>query len=217
MRVSAQDFNLSSTATFSLVSRLLMKKQGEKTAPQELLLLKIEQSYYLDPETANRGMKINDKYPAFSDLSGSLDFKPGKYFSLEARLSYNHYQTDFYRRLYHVNFRLDYSRPDAPLSGGLYYRKYCSPYGPEDHPSAQSLLGGQLHLKIADFPLSLSIEAEYDSIRKQFTGCFARATLDYQCITINANVSFYLLNGSLASDYRVFPTLGNFGAGTPFF
>jgi len=217
MRVSAQDFNLSSTATFSLVSRLLMKKQGEKTAPQELLLLKIEQSYYLDPETANRGMKINDKYPAFSDLSGSLDFKPGKYFSLEARLSYNHYQTDFYRRLYHVNFRLDYSRPDAPLSGGLYYRKYCSPYGPKDHPSAQSLLGGQLHLKIADFPLSMSIEAEYDSIRKQFTGCFARATLDYQCITINANVSFYLLNGSLASDYRVFPTLGNFGAGTPFF
>jgi LPS-assembly protein len=217
MRVSNQDFNLSSTATFSLVSRLLMKKQGGKTAPQELLLLRIEQSYYLDPETANRGMKINDKYPAFSDLSGSLDFNPGKYFSLGAQLSYNHYQTDFNRRLYRVNFHVDYSRPEAPLNGGLYYSKYCSPYGPADHPSVQSMLGGELHLKIADFPLSMSVQAEYDSIRKQFTGCFLKATLDYQCITINANVSFYLLNGALASDYRLYPTLGNFGTGTPFF
>jgi hypothetical protein len=217
MRVSELDYNLSSTATFSLVSRLLMKKQGEKSAPQELLLLRIEQSYYLDPEAANRGMKINDRYPAFSDLSGSLDFNPGKYFSLGAQLAYNHYQSDFNRRLYRVDFHVDYSRPEAPLNGGLYYRKYCSPYGPADHPSVQSMLGGELHLKIADFPLSMSVQAEYDSIRKQFTGCYLKATLDYQCITINANVSFYLLNGALASDYRLYPTLGNFGTGTPFF
>jgi len=217
LRVSESDYNLSSTATFSLVSRLWMKKTGEKTAPQELLLLKIEQSYYLDPQTANRGMKINDTYPAFSDLSASLDFNPDKYFSLGVQAAYNHYQSDFYRRLYRVNFHLDYSRPDAPLSGGLYYRKNCSPYGPVDHPSVQSMLGGELRLKITNFPLDLSLEAEYDSIRKQFTRCNLKATLDYQCITINANLSFYLLNGSLAHDYRIYPTLGNFGAVTPFF
>lgn len=217
MHVSERDFTLSSTATFSLVSRLLLKKQGENTAPQELLLLKIAQSYYLDPETANHGMKINDTYPAFSDLSFSLDFNPGNYFSLGAQFYYNHYQTDFSRRLYNVNFHMNYSRADAPFTGGLYYRKYCSPFGPADHPSVQSMLGGELHMKITRFPLSMSVQAEYDSIRKQFTGCYLKATLDYQCITINANLSFYLLNGTLASDYRIYPTLGNFGAGTPFF
>jgi lipopolysaccharide assembly outer membrane protein LptD (OstA) len=217
MRVSEHDFNLSSTATFSLVSRLLMKKQGEKAVPQELLSLKIEQSFYLDPETANQGMKINDQYPAFSDLSGSLNFNPGKDFSLGAQLSYNFYQTDFFRRLYNINFHLNYSRPAAPLNGGFYYRKFCSPYGPEDHASVQSLFGGELHLKIARFPFYMTIEAEYDSIRKQFTGCYLKATLDYQCITINANLSFYLMSGSLQSDYRIFPTLGNFGTGAPFF
>ncbi len=85
MRVSNSDFGLSSKASFSLVSRLLMKPVGENGAQQELLLLKIEQSFYLDPETANRGMKINDRYPAFSDLSGSVNFNPGKNFSLGAR------------------------------------------------------------------------------------------------------------------------------------
>jgi LPS-assembly protein len=217
LRVGDNDYTPSSTATFALVSRLWMKKSGEKTPPQELLLLKIQQSYYLDPETANRGMKINDSYPAFSDLSASLDFKPGPYFSLGAQAAYNHYQSDFNRRLYSVNFHADYAKADAPLSGGLYYRKYCNPYGPADHPSAQSMLGGNLRLKLANFPLSLSLEAEYDSIRKQFTGCYLKAVLDYQCITINANLSFYLLNGSLAHDYRFYPTLGNFGAVTPFF
>jgi LPS-assembly protein len=217
MRVSERDFNLSSTATFSLVSRLLLKKQGEKTAPRELFMMKIEQSFYLDPETANRGMKINDQYPAFSDLSGALNFNPGKYFSLRAQLFYNFYQTDFFRRLYKVNFHVDYSRPDAPLNGGFYYSKFCSPFGPKNHPSVQSLLGGNLRLKIPRFPLSMTAEIEYDSIRKQFTGCYLKATLDYQCITINANLSFYLLNGNLQNDYKIFPTLGNFGPGTSFF
>jgi lipopolysaccharide assembly outer membrane protein LptD (OstA) len=217
MHVSEGDFKLSSMATFSLVSRLLMKKQGEKTAPQELLLLKINQSYYLDPQTANRGMKINDQYPTFSDLSGSLDFKPGNDFSLGAKLSYNYYQTGFFRRLYNINFHIDYSRPNAPLGGGFYYRKYCSPYGPKDHPSVQSLFGGNLHIIIPRIPFSLTAEAEYDSIRKQLTGCYLKASLDYQCITINANLRLYLLNGAINSDYKIFPTLGNFGAGESFF
>jgi LPS-assembly protein len=217
IRVSDRDFSLSSKASFSLVSRLLMKKQGEKEAPRELLLLTIEQSFYLDPETANRGMKINDQYPAFSDLSGYLDFNPGEYFSLGAQVAYNFYQTDLSRRLYNVNFHVDYSKPEAPLSGGFYYRKFCSPYGPADHPSVQSLLGGDLRLKIPRFPLFVTVDVEYDFIRKQFTGCYLKASLDYQCITINANLSLYLLNGKLQSDYKVFPTLGNFGAGTPFF
>ena len=172
MRVSERDFSQSSKATFSLVSRLLMKKQGEKEPPQELLLLKLEQSYYLDPETANRGMKINDRYPAFSDLSASLNFNPGKSFSLGAQGAYNFYQTDLNRRLYRVNFNMRISEPNAPLSGGLYYSKFCSPYGPADHPSVQSLLGGEMRLKIPRFPFSLTVEAEYDSIRKQFTGCY---------------------------------------------
>jgi LPS-assembly protein len=188
MRVSEGDFNLSSRATFSLVSRLLTKKPGEKEAPRELLLLKITQSFYLDPETANRGMKINDQYPAFSDLSGSLNFNPGKFFSLGAQLSYNFYQTDLFRRLYSINFRMNYSRPDAPLNGGFYYRKFCSPYGPANHPSVQSLFGGDIRLKIPRFPFSMTFEAEYDSIRKQFTGCYLKAILDYQCITININL-----------------------------
>jgi len=217
MRVSERDFSQSSKATFSLVSRLLMKKQGEKEPAQELLLLKLEQSYYLDPETANRGMKINDRYPAFSDLSASLNFNPGKLFSLGAQGAYNFYQTDLNRRLYRLNFNMRISDPNAPLSGGLYYRKFCSPYGPADHPSVQSLLGGDLRLKIPRFPFSLTVEAEYDSIRRQFTGCFLKATLDYQCITVNANFSFYLLNGVLQNDYKIYPSLGNFTAGTPFF
>jgi LPS-assembly protein len=217
MHVSTSDFNLSSTATFSLVSRLLMKKQGEKRPPQELLLLKIEQSYYLDPKTANREMKINGKYPAFSDLTGSLDFNPGKYFSVGTQLSYNFYQTSFYRRLYNINFHMNYSKSDAPLGGGLHYRKLCSPFGPADHPSVHSLFGGNIQLTIPRFPFALTAEAEYDSIRRQFTGCFLKATFDYQCITINANLSFYLLSGAIRYDYSIFPTFGNFGSGTPFF
>ena len=217
MRVSERDFSLSSTATFSLVSRLLMKKQGEKTAPQELLLLKINQSYYLDPETANRGMKINEHYPAFSELSGSLDFNPGKYLSLGAQLSYNHYQTSFYRRLYNVKFHMNFFKPDSPFGGKIYYRKFCSPYGPADHPSVLSIFGGDMSLKIPRFPFSMTANVEYDSIRKQFTGCYLKATLDYQCITINANLSFYLVGGALSHEYKFFPTLGNFGAGTSFF
>jgi lipopolysaccharide export system protein LptA len=217
LRVSDSDFSLSSRATFTLVSRLLMKKQGEKETPQELLLLRIEQSFYLDPETANRGMKINNEYPAFSDLRGSLDFNPGGYFSLGAQLVYNFYQTDLFRRLYSVNFHVNYSKPDAPLSGGFYYNKFCSPYGPTEHPSVQSLLGGDIRLKIPRLPFSMTVDVEYDFIRKQFTGCYLKATLDYQCITINVNLSLYLLNGKLQSDYKIFPTLGNFGSGTSFF
>jgi hypothetical protein len=217
IRVSERDFSLSSTATFSLVSRLLMKKQGEKAVPQELLLLKIKQSYYLDPETANHGMKINNQYPAFSELSGSLDCNPGKYLSLGAQLSYNFYQTSFFRRLYNINFHMNYSRPDAPLSGRFYYRKFCSPYGSIDHPSVQSIFGGDMSLKIPRFPFSMTANVEYDSIRKQFTGCNLKATLDYQCITINANLSFYLINRALLHDFKFFPTLGNFGTGAPFF
>ncbi len=217
IRVSDGDFSLSSRATFSLVSRLLMKKKGEKETPRELLSLKIEQSFFLDPETANRGMQINDQYPAFSDLSGTLNFNPGEYFSLAAQLSYNFYQTDSFRRLYNVNFHMNYAKPDAPLTGGFYYRKYCSPYGPADHPSVQSLLGGDLSLKIPRFPFFMTVDVEYDFIRKQFTGCYLKATFDFQCITINANFSLYLLNGKLQSDYKIFPTLGNFGTGNPFF
>lgn len=217
MRVSSGDFGLSSKATFSLVSRLLMKKNNENGTQRELLLLKIEQSYFLDPETANRGMKINDQYPAFSDLSGSLSYNPGKYFSLGARLAYNFYQTDLFRRLYSIDLNMRFSDPDAPLIGGLYYRKFCSPFGPADHPSVQSLLGGDLRIKIPRFPFTMTVEAEYDSMRRQFTGCYLRATVDYQCITINANFSFYLLNGVLQSDYKVYPSLGNFSAGSPFF
>ncbi|MBN2398935.1 MAG: LPS-assembly protein LptD [Candidatus Aminicenantes bacterium] len=217
IRVSDGDFGFSSRATFSLVSRLLMKKKDGGEAPRELLLLKIEQSFYLDPETANRGMKINEQYPAFSDLSGTVNFNPGEYFSLTAQLSYNYYQTDLFRRLYNVNFHMNYAKPDAPLTGGFYYRKYCSPYGPTDHPSVQSLLGGDLSLKIPRFPFFMTVDVEYDFIRKQFTGCYLKATFDFQCITINANFSLYLLNGKLQSDYKIFPTLGNFGTGNPFF
>ncbi|HSQ34611.1 MAG TPA: LPS assembly protein LptD, partial [Candidatus Binatia bacterium] len=217
MRVSNADFGLSSKASFALVSRLLMKPNGEKETQRELLLLKLEQSFYLDPETANRGMKINDRYPAFSDLSGSLNFNPGRYFSLGARLAYNFYQSDWFRRLYSIDANMRFSKPDAPLSGGFYYRKFCSPFGPADHPSVQSLLGGDLSLKIPRFPFAMTVQAEYDSIRKQLTGCYLKATLDYQCVTINANFSFYLLNGALQSDYKIYPALGNFTAGAPFF
>ncbi len=113
-------------------------------------------------------------------------------------MSYNFYQTDLFRRLYNIDLNMRYAKPDAPLSGGFYYRKFCSPYGPADHPSVQSLLGGDLQLKIPRFPFSMSVEAEYDSIRKQLTGCYLKATLDYQCITINANFSFYLSERSPA-------------------
>jgi LPS-assembly protein len=217
LRVSDGDFGLSSKATFSLVSRLLVKKTGDAGAPRELLSLRVEQSYYLDPETANRGMKINDRYPAFSDLSGSLNFTPGQHFSLSTQFAYNFYQNDLFRRLYSVNFQLDYSKPDAPFSGALYYRKFCSPFGPADHPSVQSLLGADLRLKFPRFPVALTADVEYDSVRGQFTGCYLKAVLDYQCITINANFSLYLLNGKLQSDYKIFPTLGNFGAVSSFF
>lgn len=217
IRVGDRDFNLSSTATFSLVSRLLMKKQGEKATPQELLSLKIEQSYYLDPETANHGQKINDQYPAFSDLSGSLDFNPGKYFSLGANLSYNYYQTSSFRRLDKINFHINYFKPDAPFGGGFYYRKYCDPKGSEKHPSVQSVIGGSMFLEIPRFPFSLTAKAEYDFIRKTLTNCTLKATLDYQCVTININLIFFLINGKLNQEFRFMPTLGNFGGGTPFF
>jgi hypothetical protein len=217
MHVSNNDFNLSSTATFNLVSRLLMKKQGEKAAPQELLVLKIEQSYYLDPETANRGLKINDQYPAFSDLGGALDFFPGKYLSFGGQLSYNYYQTGSFRRLDYINFHMNYSKPDAPFVGGFYYSKFCSPFGPKDHPSVLSLIGGNVSMKIRGLPFFITAEAEYDFIRKTLTGCTLKATLDYQCITINANLRFYLMNGKLDREIKFLPTLGNFGAGTSFF
>jgi len=217
LRVSDGDFGLSSKATFSLVSRLLMKKMGDKETSREVLSLRVDQSYYLNPETANRGMKINDQYPAFSDLSASLNFNPGQYFSLTAQLAYNFYQSDLFRRLYSVNFYMNYNKPDAPLTGGIYYRKYCSPYGPADHPSVQSLIGGDIRLKIPRFPISMTADIEYDSVRGEFTGCYLKAVIDYQCITINVNFSLYLLNGKLESDYKIIPSLGNFGATNSFF
>ena len=213
LMVDLKDYPSYSYIGFSLTSRLITKSKLKDGSPTEILTLKLTQQYYLDPEAAHRNQKINDTYPEFSDITGSIAFKPFKDFSLNINVSYNHYLEDFTR----LSAKIAYDNKESVVSGYFSYSKIRNPYASADYFFNRSVIRGQLNLNIPDFPIKLYSGINYDITEKEFRSASITAYLDYQCLILNAEFKIFNYLGREETQFNVGISFGNLGMVSGFF
>jgi LPS-assembly protein len=207
LMVDLNDYPSYSYIGFGIVTRLLSRGKALNDYPQEILSLSLSQQYYLDPEEANKNKTINDVYPAYSDLSGRLNFKPVKNFTLNLDVSYNYFIDDFTRLI----AKISYDKEGSIINGFISYSKNRNPYTTSSYFFNRTVMQGHLELKIPRFPVELNSSMYYDITEKEFRSASIKAKIDFQCITINTEFKIFNYLGRQESQFNIGFSFGNMG------
>lgn len=207
LMVDLNDYPSYSYVGFGVITRLLSRGKAQGDFPTEVLSLSLTQQYYLDPEEANRNKTIDDEYPEFSDLTGRLNLKPTKYFTLNLDATYNYYIEDFTR----LNARIAYARVGSLVNGFVAYTKNRNPYTTASYFFNRAVLQGHLELRIPKFPIELDSGIYYDITEKEFRSASIKAKIDFQCIIIDAEFKIFNYLGRDETQFNIGFSFGNMG------
>ncbi|MGE5342769.1 MAG: LPS-assembly protein LptD [Candidatus Omnitrophota bacterium] len=214
MPVDSFDYPDYSYVSFYLTTRLLSKGPKDKSA-SEILSYTIAQDYYFDPYEANRGRKVNGKYPEFSDLKNTLRLRLFKYFNLDATFNYNYFvnkDLGFWKRFSRLNVRFSYTDKKNFLYGSVFYSSYMNIYDTTaNYYLNRDVVGGNLVFDLPGFPVKFNSDVYYDITQKVFRNASLKLSYDYQCIVFNTELKIFKYTNRIESRFEFGISFGNLG------
>jgi LPS-assembly protein len=212
MPVDNFDYPLYSYVGFTLTNRLLYKGQQD-TSAREILSHIISQEYYFDPELAHRYRKINDTFPAFSELKNTLRLRLFKYFNIDASASFNHSMDadKFLDNFSRMRLSIAYNNRKSFFHGNFFFNRFINVYAAPGYIFNRDSIGGNAYFDVTGFPIKLDANVNYDITDKLFRNATFKLTYDYQCIQFNAEMRLYRFQGRTETQFNIGVNFGYMG------
>lgn len=202
VRIDNRDYSPFSYVSFALKNKLRKKSTGQKDRyPKELLDWSIGISYFMDPENANKGRKLEGEYVRWSPIQNTLRFSPTKQISLNLSLQY----TIYVRLMTSTMISLSLANEERSIDSSLYYSYHQDPYFPNNPYAKRSSLGSSIKLNPEGWPLALNGELAY-IMNKNENNLTAglRCDINFQCWTVEIGAHRVLIRDR---DNKIIPDL----------
>jgi len=189
---------------YGLANRFLVKKNK---MPREILLIALENTYYLSPEDSPLNMHLVDgEIPRFSDVKGTIRFYPATSYSIDFSGFWNPYHNTFSSIRLGANLGTIH---DSLFLRVSWFRR-INPYT-ESAGSNRQQINGFAGVKIPALSLEAQGEISYNILERKMLYSGLNLVYHYQCLDFSAEIKVFHFREEPELQIRFSFGLGNIG------
>ncbi len=199
IKVDNQGFSPYSYVSFSLHNYLRQRNHsGKDRSRREFIALTLGIDYYLDPEEAHYGRKIDDEFVPWGPANGTFKISPSQALSFSTSLSYNLYR----RYPTYSMISMQAGTDSSPFNGSFYLSQSKDPYY-QDNLFNQTSLGSELRIDPEGWPFRIKGQLNYNITMSLLTAGFMM-DLKLQCWSASFGINQQLIfrSGEWVADLR---------------
>lgn len=189
---------------YGLANRFLVKKNK---MPREVLLIALENTYYLSPEDSRlKNYLVDGEIPKFSDIKGTIRFYPATSYSIDFSGYWNPYHNTFSSVRLGANLGTIH---DSLFLRVSWFRR-IDPYT-ESAGSKRQQINGFAGVKIPALSLEAQGEISYNILERKMLYSGLNFVYHYQCLVFGCEIKVFHFREEPELQIRFSFGLGNIG------